>query len=343
MIDFSDAELSRLVIHGVGNKTNEEELIISEKAVPVNDAIGSLLTTYFTLPFKEPEFYSFSHVSDLNMNEVYTYVKNIFHDRSSLYLQSINMARHLYEQSNHPRIKSGEMYVAYFENCTVEDEVMDVIGIFKSEQKETFLKVYSDGHNYNVDKDDGINIRKLDKGCLILNTSEKTGYRVLVVDNTNKEDALYWKDRFLKLQPLEDTFYHTRNYLEMCRDFAEKAIPEADKIDQVSLMQESARFFKEEDLFDKVQFHEKVLQEPELINAFESYKEQYELDKNVKIYDEFDINTEAVKKMKRVFKSVIKLDKNFHIYVHGNRNYIRKGYDEESRMNFYQLFYREES
>ena len=61
------------------------------------------------------------------------------------------------------------------------------------------------------------------------------------------------------------------------------------------------------------------------------------------MFDEFDINSEAVKKMKRVFKSVIKLDKNFHIYVHGNRNNIKKGYDEENNMSFYQLFFKEES
>ncbi len=59
--------------------------------------------------------------------------------------------------------------------------------------------------------------------------------------------------------------------------------------------------------------------------------------------DEFDISGSAVKKMKKVFKSVIKLDKNFHIYVHGNRDYIRKGFDEESGMNYYQVFFKEES
>ncbi|MFQ9503659.1 MAG: hypothetical protein ACLR1G_06560 [Alistipes indistinctus] len=41
-------------------------------------------------------------------------------------------------------------------------------------------------------------------------------------------------------------------------------------------------------------------------------------------------------------KSVIKLDRNFHIYVHGNNQYIRKGYDEETCMNYYQLLFNEE-
>jgi spore coat polysaccharide biosynthesis predicted glycosyltransferase SpsG len=147
----------------------------------------------------------------------------------------------------------------------------------------------------------------------------------------------------INVKPQEDTFYHTKNYLQMCKSFATEAFPEADRIDQMSLVQESAKFFKEEDLFDKARFEEKVLQEPEIINAFEDYKENYQEQNDIRIYDEFDINSEAVKKLKRVFKSVIKLDKNFHIYVHGNRNYIRKGYDEENQMSFYQLFFNQET
>ncbi len=344
MLDFSESELSKLAIHQVGNKSNEEGIIISEEEVPINGAIAPLLTTYFTKPFKPEEFYNFSHETNLNMNEVYSYVKSIFNDKTSLQLQSINLAKHLYEESNHPKIKSGELYVAYFENCFLNEELTEVIGIFKSEQKETFLKVFPEGKSFAVSRDDGININKLDKGCLIFNENEADGYKVLLVDNTNKgEDAKYWKDFFLNVKPQEDTYYHTKNYLQLCKNFANDAFPEADKIDQMALVQESALFFKEEDAFDKASFHEKVLQEPEIINAFEHYKENYQDQNKMKMYDEFDINSDAVKKMKRVFRSVIKLDKNFHVYVHGNSKYIKRGFDDESKLNFYQLFYKKES
>lgn len=344
MLDFSEAILSKLAIHQVGNKAHEEGLVISEEEVAINGTIAPILNTYFTKPFKFHEFYHFSHESDLNLNEVYTYVKSIFANKTSLLLQSINLAKHLYEESNHPQIKPGELYVAYFDNCYLEGEQTEVVGIFKSEQKETFLKVYPEGKSFAVNRDDGININKLDKGCLIFNENGSDGYKVLLVDNTNKgDDAKYWKDLFLHVKPQEDTFYHTKNYLQMCKNFSAEAFPEADKIDQMSLVNESAKFFKEEEAFDKIHFQEKVLQEPEIIEAFESYKENYQEKNQVQIYDEFDINSEAVKKMQRVFKSVIKLDKNFHVYVHGNRSYIRKGFDEESNMNFYQLFYKQES
>jgi hypothetical protein len=40
---------------------------------------------------------------------------------------------------------------------------------------------------------------------------------------------------------------------------------------------------------------------------------------------------------------VIKLDKNFHVYIHGDRELVDKGYDDEKGMKFYKLFYSEES
>jgi len=60
------------------------------------------------------------------------------------------------------------------------------------------------------------------------------------------------------------------------------------------------------------------------------------------IADEFNISHNAVKNSSRIFKSILKLDKNFSIYIHGKKEYITKGYDEEKGMNFYQFFYREE-
>lgn len=343
MLDFSEAQLSHLAIHQVGNKSNEEGLTISEKEVNLNGVIAPLLTTYFTKPFSEEEFYNFKHESDLNLNEVYNYVSDIFSDPQTTHFQSINLAKHLYDQSNYPQIKSGEFYVAYFENCYIHDEISEVVGIFKSEQKETYLKVFPQGRSFTVESENGININKLDKGALIVNENSENGFKVLLIDNTCKgEEAKYWREFFLNVVHQKDDFYHTKNYLQMCKDFAAEAFPEADRIDQLSLMQESAKFFKEEDAFDKVKFQEKVLQEPEIIDAFEDYKGEYQQRNELMMYDEFDINSAAVKKMKRVFKSVIKLDKNFHIYVHGNRNYIRKGFDEESNMGFYQLFFNEE-
>ena len=135
MTDFSHAELMRLSIHFVGNKSDEDGIIVSDLETKVDGSIATVLTDYFCKPFKVDEFFRFSHESDLNLNEVYSYVRSIFNAPDALHLQSINLAKHLYEQSNHPQIKPGELYVAYFENCYIDDELVEVVGIFKIRAK----------------------------------------------------------------------------------------------------------------------------------------------------------------------------------------------------------------
>ena len=72
------------------------------------------------------------------------------------------------------------------------------------------------------------------------------------------------------------------------------------------------------------------------------YKEQFQQDRSVHIYDEFDISKGAVKSTTRIFKSVIKLDRNFSLYIHGNQDNIERGFDDNRGLNYYQLFFKDE-
>lgn len=142
------------------------------------------------------------------MNEVFTCVSKIFDDPEILLEQSVNLAKHLYEQSVHPKIKSGEFYVVYFKNCMIDGNTVDAIGLFKSENKEIFLQIHTANDGFEIESQQGININKLDKGCLIFNTDKENGYVVAVVDNTNKGvDAHYWIDDFLHVRQRQDEYY----------------------------------------------------------------------------------------------------------------------------------------
>ena len=344
MLNFKNSELQQLVIHFIGNNHEEEGIKISKHETHVDDDIKSLLKKFFLKPFKTDSLYRFAHSSDLNLNEVFHYASSIFSDPDCLYLQSVNIAKHLYECSSHPMIKSGELYICFFEECVIEDEVCDAIGIFKSENKETYLKVYPNNNDFTVEQQEGININKLDKGCLIFDTEKDEGFKVAIIDNTNKaEQARYWKDDFLGLKHCENTFYHTKNYINLCKDFVEETFSEASKVDQLDLINNSVEYFNSNDQFNIREFEEKVMQEPEIIASFENYKQTYSEERQVPVYDEFDISTPAVKHSKKFIRSVIKLDKNFHIYVHGNREKIERGFDEETGQNFYRLYFNEES
>ena len=93
-------------------------------------------------------------------------------------------------------------------------------------------------------------------------------------------------------------------------------------------------------MFDYDQFTKEVLEDDNVIESFGNFKSEYEQDMQVSIAEDFAINEAAVKKQSRSYKSVIKLDKNFHIYVHGDRKLIETGQDEKGK--YYRLYFEEE-
>jgi hypothetical protein len=58
--------------------------------------------------------------------------------------------------------------------------------------------------------------------------------------------------------------------------------------------------------------------------------------------ESFDIDLAAVKKQGKVFKSILKLDKNFHIYIHGRQDLIERGFDEAKGKHFYKVYFEQE-
>ena len=147
----------------------------------------------------------------------------------------------LYEKSNHPKIKGGEFYVVYFKDCIVNDVMVDAVGLFKSENKDTFLKVYPSEDGFEIESQQGVNINKLDKGCMIFNTDKEHGYMVAVVDNINKGvEAHYWIDDFLHVRQRKDGYYNTQNVMLLTKNFIAKELPQAfdsvSKADQAELL-----------------------------------------------------------------------------------------------------------
>ena len=346
MLLFTQTIIDKLVVHKVGSKYKEENIRFSKDILKTDDEIKDLLTKYFLTPFKSNEYFNFYHESDLNLNEVYHYVSQIFDDPDKLLDQSVNLAKHLYENSTHPNINGGEFYTVYFQDIEFNNEPVDAIGLFKSETRDTFLKVYPKDDNYAIESEQGIDIKKLDKGCLILNLEKENGFIVTSVDKLSKgEDARYWIDDFLKVKQREDEYYHTENVMKMYKNYVVNELPneyQVSKADQVDMINKSKKFFKEADNFEMEDFAEKVIEDKDMIDSFNGYKKVYESENEMQISNEFDISRSAVKKQSRVMKSVIKLDKNFHIYVHGNREYIVKGFDEKTGMQYYQVFFKEE-
>jgi hypothetical protein len=336
-----------MVIHDIGNKYEGGELYLSSSDyLPDDTEIHTLLKGFFLAPFKRDAFYRFtSEDGDVAHNTIHEVAREMFHDQSRFHELSLLVAGHLFDQSNHPNIKPGELYVVYFKNCLLDDGPHDAIGIFKSENKDTFLKIYVEQEAYRLVSEQGINIKKLDKACLIFDTEREDGYRVTILDKTNDTEALYWTRHFLGLEQREDDYFQTSNYLKLCKEFAEEIYNGSDNVtraDQIDLLNRSIDYFKKADHFDEELFKESVVVEPHAIQAFESFKDHYEGQNETNLKGSFPVSESAIKDEKRYFRHVLKLDKNFHVYIHGQRKYIEKGYDAARDMNFYKLYFRDE-
>ena len=335
--------LTNLIIHKVGNKINQEALILSQAEYQLDETMTEMLEDFFLKSFKTEEQYQFYSDTYLVNNPVFSSASEIFEDKSKFIFESENIAEHLYGISENPRVQAGELFIAYFEGEEKNGEKIDSIGIFKTENKNPFLKIQPEGDTFDIEKDYGIALTKLDKGCIIYNSFKESGFAVSVVDNNKNGDPYYWFEDFLKVKQRDDEYFHTQETLAVYKEYITKQLPqefETTKADQADFLNKSINFFKEKEKFDYEEFTKEVLQDENVIESFGNFKSDYEQEMQVSISEDFAINEAAVKKQSRGFKSIIKLDKNFHIYVHGDRKMIEQGSDEKGK--YYRLYFDEE-
>lgn len=347
MLSITDIRLGGLVTHYVGNNAAGEVLQLSQKPVDVaSEGLRQVLLQYFLSPFKEAASYNLWHPADLRMNEVASFVTAIFESPDSLLQQSAHLARHLYDITTLPQIKSGELHVAYFTGCPVNGRMVDAVGIYKTESKSQFLKLEEEAGGYHFAADEGINPERMDKGCLIFNVDAENGYLLHIIDRTAKGgEAQFWKDTFLKVRAADDEYHATEDYLRMSKMFIQEQIPaeyEVERVQQIEMLNKSAGYFKSNEQFQRDHFEQQVFSDPDLIQSFRKYEKQYSEDYETSFGDEFDISAAAVKKNARIMKSVLKLDKNFHVYIHGDRGRIERGYDADAGLNYYKIYFEEE-
>lgn len=347
MITCDDAVIEKMVVHRVGNKTNNEPLKISPAPFMIHGEIGSVLLKYFTSNFKSPQTYHLFSETGCENNLVFQSVREIFHDVNELYAQSVKLAQYLYEVSEHPNIKSGELYITYLSQCFIDGEVVNAVGIFKSENKETYLKVFPKGDGFEIESENGININKLDKGCIIFDKESEDGYVATVVDLSNRNgEAAYWTDGFLGLKARHDSYFNTEHAINLCRGFVTEYLPseyEMTKADQAELLSKTSDYMKEYKQFDVNKYANDVIGNNELQEKFEDYRFQYEKDFDMDFSDNFAISEQAFRKGQRGFRSILKLDKNFTVYIHGSHNRIEQGEDEDTGLKYYKFLYDNEN
>jgi len=347
MMNFTDTTISQFITHSVGNKLRTEGVKLSEEQTETSEATTKYLLNYFLTPFKNLDFHSFNHNIDIEYNEIFSLCCKIFDAPKSFIKNSKHFAKHLYEHSLHPKIKSGELSIVFFENCLNEDEIVDAIGIFKTETKDVFLKINSKEQHFVFKHEQGININKLEKGCLILNTEREKGFKVLVIDKVAGEEAQYWKNEYLNLKSFHNDYTQTKAIVELTKSFVTNEIGkqmDLNKKDKADILNKSLEYFKTEKKFNEKEYIESVFDAtPQVYKAFKEHRKDYSENNNIEIASSFNVSDSAVKKTAKKLKSVIKLDKNFDIYIHGGSEMIERGFDKGSGKNFYKIYFDNET
>ena len=349
MINLFNTHIESLSIHRIGNKSRNESLFLSDEAYTLNDEIVPLLKEYFFKSFREKEenYFQFTHEVDLEYNDMFNLATEIFTNPSAIHEVSKKITIHLFEQSNHPHIKNGEVYIAYLTNLSIDNNVVDAIGIFKSEIMTDFMQFEEKGKLLKMILQQGINLNKLDKGCLIFNYKKEEGYKILSVDS-NRYDTRYWLEHFLSVDAFQDENFITKKYLKFCQGFAKDVVfPAEDKKEEVMFMNRSVNYFAKNDQFEESNFLNEVLDNPDLIPEFKNYKVDKGEKYSIEDVTSFPIANSAVSDARKSIKNVINLDTNIQIKLdfinpESAEKYLEKGWDEEKQMYYYLVYFNKE-
>ena len=348
MIKRNKASISRCILHKVGNKYNSTKNSFSEQLIDFEEQSYDLILPYLLRPFASlAESYRFHHHANLELNEINSYATQILNDDSEFIEISKHIVLHLFEQSNSAQIKTGDVLVCLFHDIIYEDYQTDAIGIFKIENKSHFFQTYLENGSYDIITQKGIATKKVDKGVLILNAADTEGKIVLSVDNNNY-DAQYWTKQFLNIKYPDDANQHTKNYIEMCREFSKEVMqPQFGGQEQSNFLAKTVDYFKENEIANIEAFKEEVFEKEDTLALFEDYKKTYETDHNILIRNQFDVSEKVLKKQKQKIKTEIKLDTNIQIKLDvdapdASAEYLERGYDEEKKMHYYKVFFNEE-
>lgn len=346
-VNFNRAKLTTLTLAQVGNSLRSEPLRTSNELCRFADDDTGVLTLSFLKPFRNLERRALSHESSLDLNEIYRYASEIFKDPEALLSHGRKIARHLYKTSKHPNIKAGDLCVALIDDVLVDGEPLQAVSIIKSESRVPFLEVSDSDGNLQLITHRGISPDKIDKGCLIINRDQESGYLVYTFDKASS-DAHFWMRDFLGVKFRKDNDYVTKRYADMAVSFAKEGLPEEMEAEKKTRVANRAMdYFEERDEFDLQGFREEALAEPDIIEKFDDFRGQQDEEDGAPLPERFEIDKKIAKKAGNKFRAAIKLDSGVNVnftpaFRDADDGVVERGYDAGKEMKFIKIYYQEE-
>ena len=197
MLDISSSRVMRCVVHRVGNRLREEGCELSQQEVHgTSELHGTLLRHYLAPLAKTGEEFELYHESDITLNAVHQFSSRVFSEKDDFISLTQNLAKQLYAASTHPSVAAGEFIAILFHDVRIDGEPQFALGLYKIEQRETFLDVERTSNSLNLIELSGIPVSNIQKGALIIGNSFD-----LRVKESGGQQTKYWAEAFLKARP----------------------------------------------------------------------------------------------------------------------------------------------
>ncbi len=334
MLEVTDSKLTHYIVHGIEDTIVFGEEVFSQPEVLLEAAFTQLAFSKIRIE----QQYEFFHESNIELNEVYMYAKNIFNDESRFLEESKHIATHLESVSNHPNIKNGDLFIGLFEDCLVGTETRKVLSVVKIDEKELFLDVKNEQNTMTVSGIDGINVRKINNAAIIVDMGPDEE-PIVFMRTRRKDDVVYWQERFLKVKVQDEAYEKTDLALQEMRKHILKE-ENYSNTEKLGLLNKTLDYFRSEEEFQVDNYIDTVFEAPE-----ESTRDV--IVNSVKPYETI-ISETAIEKAEKNFKRKIKLDENIEIVVNVRdieevEKLIEVGRDETTGRKFYKIYFEEES
>jgi len=292
--------ITKTIIHQVGNKNNGDGVRFSTTESSIKDEINTVFQGMLIKSFKMDLLHQFYFEPTLQLNPIYVFCNNLFNDKSQFVAETQNISRYLYEKSTHPKIKNSEVCFLYIENCMLNDVETEAICILKSENKETILQFQKEDEGYNIVKQQGLGLGRLDKGCIIYNIDDDNGYICSVVDTGAKkgEEAKFWMDDFLHMRPINNSYNKTKAVVEVISTYLNSEMPhsfETSKSEQAILINNAVNELKSCKEINVQKISIKIFNEVEVQKDFERYFENFQVEKSMILDGDIEIDKSAIK------------------------------------------------
>lgn len=335
MFNFTNAKLKEFIVHSLELESDGVTILSDTSESVISSKLEATLLHILLSSFRGHEYYEFFHESELALNELYSFSSAIFKRPQSFLSGTQKIARHLVASSQNANIKDGFLGIGFIKNILYESEMVDALVIIKFSKDSDFIQVIHKAKTFSIKSVEGISSKQIDKACVILNKPVYPAIQIL--DSSTSGHTQYWRDAFLKVQPSSNSYYQTKKFLKMTNAFVSAEENQLQKTEQIRILNNSLSYIKEVDQFDRKQYERQVLRSKDLIKSFSQFEQMNESEYG-EIGDEFSVSKAAIRKFPQRQKSVIKLDKNFHIYVHGDSSLLEVGVDNDGR-KYYKLFY----